>query len=89
MKRIPWLNKLSKLSLQCTKTNKHMKTFRVETKITVIKKIGYVIDAESEEEVKKIILSGEWNYEGEEEEEEYNWNSEVITNVEFIEDLED
>jgi hypothetical protein len=65
-----------------------MKTFRIETKVEVIKTIGYVIEAESEEEARNIILSGSENYEGEEEDEYYYWDGETISEVKLIEDLD-
>ena len=66
-----------------------MKIFKIVTKITSVKTIDYVIEANSEEEALDQLRQGKERGEGEEVDEEINWESEVINNINLIEELED
>ena len=66
-----------------------MKIFKIVTKITSVKTIDYVIEANSEEEALDKLRQGEERGEGEEVDEEIDWESEVINNINLIEELED
>ena len=65
------------------------KTFRIVTEVTSVKTIDYVIEANSEEEALDKLRQGEERGEGEEVDEEIDWESEVINNINLIEELED
>lgn len=65
------------------------KTFRIVTEVTSVKTIDYIIEANSEEEALDKLRQGEERGEGEEVDEEIDWESEVINNINLIEELED
>jgi hypothetical protein len=64
-----------------------MKTFRVRTKVNVVKTIDFIIEAESIEDVEKQFELVELE-DGEEINEKYNWSGKTVTNIKFIEDLD-
>lgn len=66
-----------------------MKIFKIVTEVTSVKTIDYVIEANSEEEALDKLRQGEERGEGEEVDEEIDWESEVINNINLIEELED
>jgi hypothetical protein len=63
------------------------KTFKIVTEVTSVKTIQYVIEANSEEEALD-QLNEEWG-EGEEVDEDIDWESGIITEIDLIEELED
>ena len=66
-----------------------MKVFRISTKVKSTKIIQYVVEAESLEEAELKIIEGEERDEGEEVYEDIEWETEIITQTKFIEDLEE
>ena len=66
-----------------------MKIFKIVTEVTSVKTIDYIIEANSEEEALDKLRQGEERGEGEEVDEEIDWESEVINNINLIEELED
>lgn len=65
-----------------------MKVYRVTTEVQVVKTIHYIVEAETNEDAKQIIVSGSEREEGEEVDEEVKWDSEEIVKVKFIETLD-
>jgi hypothetical protein len=66
-----------------------MKVFRITTEVKATKTIQYVVEANSEDEAKELISSGEEGDEGEQIYEEVDLKTEEIIDILFIEDLED
>jgi hypothetical protein len=63
------------------------KTFKIVTTVVSVKTIDYVIEANSEEEALNQVRQGEERGEGEEVDDEIDWSSEVINNIDLIEEL--
>ena len=63
------------------------KTFKIVTTVTSVKTIDYVIEANSEEEALNQVRQGEERGEGEEVDEDIDWSTEVISSIDFIEEL--
>ena len=66
-----------------------MKVFRITTEVKATKTIQYVVEANSEDEAKELISSGEEGDEGEQIYEEVDLKTEEIIDILFIEDLEE
>ena len=66
-----------------------MKVFRITTEVTATKTIQYIVEANSQEEAELKIIEGEERGEGEEVDEDIEWETEILTQTKFIEDLED
>jgi len=65
------------------------KTFKIVTKVTSVKELEYIVEANSEKEALIILCDGGCRGEGDEVDEEIDWISEVIIGVDLIEELED
>ena len=66
-----------------------MKVFRITTEVKSTKIIQYIVEANSQEEAELKIIEGEERGEGEEVNEEFEWDTEILTKTKFIEDLEE
>jgi len=66
-----------------------MKVFRITTEVKSTKTIQYIVEANSKEEAELKIKEGEERGEGEEVNEEFEWDTEILTKTKFIEDLEE
>jgi len=66
-----------------------MKVFRITTEVKSTKTIQYIVEANSQEEAELKIIEGEERGEGEEVNEEFEWDTEILTKTKFIEDLEE
>jgi|LakMenE01Jun11ns_1017448.scaffolds.fasta_scaffold8224166_1 hypothetical protein len=66
-----------------------MKVFRITTEIKSTKTIQYIVEANSKEEAELKIIEGEERGEGEEVNEEFEWETEILTKTKFIEDLKE
>jgi len=66
-----------------------MKVFRITTEIKSIKTIQYIVEAGSKEEAELKIIEGKERGEGEEVNEEFEWDTEILTKTKYIENLGD
>jgi hypothetical protein len=65
-----------------------MKVFKIITKVKSVKTIQYIVEANSIEEAEMLIIEGNERGEGEEIKDKIKWGSEVLTKIEFIEELD-
>jgi hypothetical protein len=62
------------------------KTFKIVTKVTSVKELEYIVEANSEEEALIILRDGGYRGEGDEVDEEIDWISESVKGIDLIED---
>ena len=65
-----------------------MKVYRLTTQVQSTKTIQYIVEAKTREEAQKKIVEGSERGEGEEVDDEIDWSTETVSELKFIEEID-